>query len=80
MPIYLAHAMGSAGARIVLSKAFHVNDIYIHLLIGCIAAIAFPVLLFIVTKRLGFPYLFTLSKKSALAQEYSTYGFKQQKA
>jgi len=35
---------------------------------------------FIVTNRLGFPYLFTLSKKSALAQEYSTYGFKKQKA
>jgi GT2 family glycosyltransferase len=35
---------------------------------------------FIVTNRLGFPYLFTLSKKSALAQEYSTYGFKHQKA
>jgi fucose 4-O-acetylase-like acetyltransferase len=72
MPIYLAHALGSAGARIVLSKAFHVQNISMHLLIGCIVAVAFPVLLFILTNRLGFPYLFTFSKKSALSQAFST--------
>lgn len=80
MPIYLAHAMASAGARIILTKAFHVQDIYVHLVIGCIAGVVFPVLLFIITNRLGFPWLFTCSKKSALSQAYSTNGFRQQRA
>lgn len=71
--------MASAGARIVLSKAFHIQDIYLHLLIGCTAAIAFPVLLFVITNRLGFPWLFTCSKRSALSQAYMPYGFRQEK-
>ena len=80
MPIYLAHAMASAGTRIVLTKAFHVQDIYVHLVFGCIAAVALPVLLFIVTNRLGFPWLYTLSKKSALAQTYTAYSLRKRKA
>ena len=80
MPIYLAHVLGSAAARIVLSKVLHLQYISTHLLIGCIAGIVFPILLFIVTNRIGFPYLFTLSKKSALSQAYSTDGFRQQKS
>jgi hypothetical protein len=75
MPIYLAHAMASAAARIILGKVFHVQDIGVHLFLGCLSGIIFPVLLFVVTQRLGFPWLFTLSKTSALSQRISSYGF-----
>ena len=78
MPIYLGHVIGLAATRIVLLKVFHVEDVFIHLLTGCIAGIAFPVLLFIAANRLGFYWLFTLSRKSALTQPYTSYAFRQQ--
>lgn len=80
MPIYLVHAMGSAAARIILSQVFHVQNIYAHLAIGCMAGVAFPVLLFVITNQLGFPWLFTISKKSAISKVYSANDFRQGKA
>ena len=68
MPIYLAHAMGSAGMRIVLSRAFQVHDIALHIIMGCLAGLTFPILLYALMKKLKFPYIFTISKESTLSQ------------
>jgi fucose 4-O-acetylase-like acetyltransferase len=80
MPIYLAHVMGGAASRIILLRFFHVQDFYIHLLMGCLAGVIFPVLLFVAMNRLGFPYLFTLSKSSALAGSISASRISQEKS
>lgn len=80
MPIYLAHTIGTAGTRIVLSKVFHIQNIPVHLVFGCLAGLLFPVVLYHVMKKLKFPYLFTISKESTLSKVLSNSNAKLQKA
>ncbi|WP_181969856.1 acyltransferase family protein [Paraburkholderia sp. DHOC27] len=60
MPIYLAHILAGSGARIALLH-IHVENVYLHLLVGVACGIAFPLALYFVAGRLrlekylGFP-------------------------
>jgi len=60
LPIYLAHVLGSAAARVALQKIAHINTLWVHLLAGVVLGIAFPVGLHWAAEKLRMPYLFTL--------------------
>ena len=66
MPIYLAHLLSVVGVRIILQKCFHVNDIILHIIAGTVVGLIFPIILYKITKKIRFPYLFSLSKRSSL--------------
>jgi uncharacterized membrane protein YcfT len=51
MPIYLAHILAASGARIVLAKFLHVQDRWIHLVVGMAAGVLLPVALEIISRR-----------------------------
>jgi fucose 4-O-acetylase-like acetyltransferase len=44
MGIYLMHILAGAGARIVLSKIFHINNLYVHLVVGLVVGLAAPII------------------------------------
>jgi fucose 4-O-acetylase-like acetyltransferase len=71
MPIYLAHLLSVVGVRIILQKVFHVNDLILHIIAGTSVGLIFPIILYQITKKLRFPYLFSLSKRSSLSSAIS---------
>jgi fucose 4-O-acetylase-like acetyltransferase len=71
MPIYLAHLLSVVGVRIILQKGFQVNDLILHMVAGTLVGLIFPILLYQITKKLRFPYLFSLSKRSSLSSAIS---------
>jgi peptidoglycan/LPS O-acetylase OafA/YrhL len=71
MPIYLAHLLSVVGVRIILQKVFYVNDLILHIIAGTSVGLIFPIILYQITKKLRFPYLFSLSKRSSLSSAIS---------
>ncbi len=57
LAIYLMHVIFGAGSRVVLIKLFDVNDVFIHLVIGCIFGVIAPILVLALSKRINFNYL-----------------------
>ncbi|ELK2034093.1 acyltransferase [Vibrio vulnificus] len=74
MQIYLMHILTGSGARIMMSKIFHVDSTLIHLVVGTIAGVVLPIVLTKVIERVNIHYLFSApvcdfifrSKKKAL--------------
>jgi hypothetical protein len=58
MAIFVAHTLASAAVRIGLVNVLHVRNAALHLTLGTLVGIAVPWLLFVLSQRLGFPYLF----------------------
>lgn len=65
LQIYVVHLLVVVGVRIILQKGLHVNNIILHILVATIAGIILPVILYIVTEKIQFPYFFSLSKRSS---------------
>jgi peptidoglycan/LPS O-acetylase OafA/YrhL len=59
MAIYVMHILAGSGARIVFGRFFGVQDAGIHLLVGCLAGIALPMLVLRLSERFGARGLFT---------------------
>ena len=59
LPIYVAHVLSGSGVRIILDKLFNIHHVGVHLFIGTILGIVFPIILYEFGKRIKFPYLFT---------------------
>lgn len=59
MAIYLMHILAGSGVRVVLSKFFGINDVAVHLLLGCLAGLFLPLLAVYLINRLNIPYLFS---------------------
>ena len=59
LAIYVAHIVFAAAARTVLLK-LHVTDLPNNLVVGTLAGLGGPLLLFYVSRRMRFQYLFTL--------------------
>ncbi|MEA1952407.1 MAG: acyltransferase [Planctomycetota bacterium] len=64
LQIYVAHTITMAATRMVLYKVFKVEDVWIHLAAGMIAGIYFPLALWWLCRRFGFPYLFALPERA----------------
>jgi len=58
LEIYVAHTLGSAGARVVLTRFLHVESVPVHVVAGMVAGLGGPLLLCAVCQRLGFRYAF----------------------
>jgi len=76
MPIYLMHILTGSGVRIVLSKLFHIQSAAPHLIIGSLAGLLIPVVVYQLSKKTelhGIRYLFMppagLSLKVRLARK-----------
>lgn len=61
--IYVAHVIAFAGVRILLTKVLHIEYVPGVLFLVILAGLIFPVILFKITDRLGWYWLFTLEKK-----------------
>jgi fucose 4-O-acetylase-like acetyltransferase len=57
LPIYLAHIIFASGTRIVLEKA-GVEGLAVHLVLGTLAGLVGSLVLFAVSRRLGWTWLF----------------------
>ncbi len=71
LAIFVAHTMASAATRIALSKALHIDDVWVHLVAGTLVGIAAPLALYSWSKRRDFPYLFEwplTQRKAALPE------------
>ena len=71
MVIYLVHILAGSGIRIILLKLFHINDIYTHILLGCIFGIFIPVLLIQVSAKLHLSFLFAIPGKLSIERRYN---------
>ncbi|MDY7538939.1 acyltransferase [Undibacterium sp. 5I1] len=69
MTIYLMHVLVASGLRIVLSKLLGVSNLAVHLLLGCLAGVAIPILIDRLSKRSAFSslaYLFYPPRRLSL--------------
>ncbi|MDE3011855.1 MAG: acyltransferase [Pseudomonadota bacterium] len=67
-PIYLAHVLTAAGVRIALTKAFHVHDMRVHLILGCFAGVVLPMLLHRASRRAPLAWLFEPPRLVAMSK------------
>ncbi|MFC6601726.1 acyltransferase family protein [Ectobacillus funiculus] len=51
MAIYLAHILVASGTRIILSKLLHVNNLYIHVIVGTLLGIVLPVIAYKISEK-----------------------------
>jgi fucose 4-O-acetylase-like acetyltransferase len=66
LPIYLAHILAGSGMRIVLHKGLGVDLVWLHLVLGLVAGVLLPWAFWIVTKRLGQGWLWSLPGRGGL--------------
>lgn len=64
LPIYVSHTIATATTRIVLQKGLQITHLYVHVVLGVVAGLWLPILLLQGIERIGFPYLFTLTRKA----------------
>lgn len=50
MQIFLMHTLASAATRILLTKFFGIENIWIHLVLGCITGVALPIIAYYVIR------------------------------
>ena len=59
MAIYVMHILAGSGVRVMLSKFLGINDVIVHLLVGCLTGLLLPLLAVYVINSLKVPYLFS---------------------
>jgi peptidoglycan/LPS O-acetylase OafA/YrhL len=68
MPIYLVHILAGSGVRIVLMH-FHVGNVYLHLCVGVVCGLLFPLALYFVVARMHLEKYLGFPKARAIAFE-----------
>lgn len=71
MAIYLMHIIAGSGTRVVLTKVFAVNDLSIHLVVGCIGGVLLPLLALKAINKLNIQYLFSAPISKCLEIPYN---------
>lgn len=64
LPIYVSHTIATGTTRIILEKGLQISHLYVHIALGVMAGLLLPMLLVRSLERIGFPYLFTLARKT----------------
>ena len=59
LQIYLVHMLAGVGARVILLNILKVSNPFIHVIVGVGAGLTVPILLYQITLKMNFPYLFT---------------------
>jgi fucose 4-O-acetylase-like acetyltransferase len=60
--IYVMHVIVFAATRVVLTKFFHLYNVYLLMFLCIASGVLVPVLFYKITQKLGWKYLFTLEK------------------
>jgi len=71
MAIYLMHILAGSGSRVILSKAFGVDSVVIHLVVGCLVGIMAPLIALILIDKLNVKYLFSAPVSSVAINLYN---------
>lgn len=58
LQIFAAHMLFVAGTRILLHYVLKIDTILIYVVLGTLSGLLIPYVLFVITNRIGFPYLF----------------------
>ncbi|HLO16016.1 MAG TPA: acyltransferase [Anaerolineales bacterium] len=69
LQIFLAHMLVGVGTRVILLVLFNIQNWIIHIILGVLAALIFPVILQKVATRIKFPYIFELRRNDRLASD-----------
>ena len=59
MGIYLMHILAGSGSRVILSKAFGVESVVTHLVVGCLVGVILPIVALLLIDKLKLKYLFS---------------------
>ena len=59
MGIYLMHILAGSGTRIVLSKLLNVDSYILHIMVGTIVGILFPIIAIKLISKFNIPYVFS---------------------
>ena len=66
-----SHIIAGSGTRVVLTKVLAVNDLSIHLVVGCIGGVLLPLLALKVINKLNIQYLFSAPISKCLEIPYN---------
>ncbi|WP_167042674.1 acyltransferase [Salinibacterium sp. ZJ454] len=66
LEIFLAHIIAGSGTRIVLALA-GVSDPTVHIVVGTLAGVVLPLILWSLMRRLRFPWLFDIPRRQKVA-------------
>lgn len=66
LPIYLAHILVIGGMKVILQKV-GIDIVILNVILMTIAGLMLPIVLFHLTEKLKFPYLFSLGHRSTLS-------------
>lgn len=67
LQVYLVHMLAGVAVRIILINFFDVRNPYIHIVLGTGAGLIVPILIYRVTMKVNFPYLFKPGRDSGIA-------------
>ena len=71
MVIYLLHVITGSGTRIVLQHFLGISNLYVHLVLGCVAGIFGSILLVKILSRMGLSFLFAIPDRLSVEQKYA---------
>lgn len=57
MAIYLMHILAGSGSRVILNKAFGVDSVVIHLVVGCLVGVIAPLIALYLIEKFKIKYL-----------------------
>lgn len=60
--IYVANLMVTASARVVMTRIFHLENMYLMLVLGTAAGVIVPIILYNLAQKLGLWWLYTLRR------------------
>jgi fucose 4-O-acetylase-like acetyltransferase len=73
LQIYVAHTAVTSLTRSILQKEFHVDELFIHAVLGTAVGIYFPILLDWIIQKIKLPYLFTIPRKVNITDKQKRY-------
>lgn len=59
MNIYLMHILVGAGVRIFMLKVLHINDLYVHLIVGVLVGLTAPLTIRAILRKVGADFMFS---------------------
>ncbi|PRY61365.1 fucose 4-O-acetylase-like acetyltransferase [Knoellia remsis] len=64
LQIFLAHIIATSGMRVLL-RSLGVEDLRVHIVLGLVAGVAFPLLVGLLSRRPGFGWLFSVPARAS---------------
>ena len=71
MAIYLMHILAGSGSRVILSKAFGVESVVTHLVVGCLVGVVLPIVALFLIDKLKLKYLLSAPVSNWVISSYN---------